>query len=234
MLRIAVIEDDCQDLLIIRELLEKLLEKKSISYSLETFESIPPSPSDLEDFSLIFLDVEIRKQSGIDLGIVLATLYPDIVLVLMSAHPRYLLDGYQTHAERFFLKPLDESVFDFEMSSILKAAQSGPGRGIKDSRIAPYRILFSEIMYIEFFQRKTVVHFLETKPLYTTLSLSEWIHLCEGEPFAQPYKCYLVNLKSVATVSNRELCLSDGTRLPVSRHFRSEFISRFETSRRRQ
>lgn len=230
-LKIAIIEDHEQDHLYVKHLVQQYFLDKEIPIEICSFFSIPENKSLFEDFSLVFLDVQIGKENGIQWGKQLIAQYPDLTILITSAHPQYLIDGYSIPAARYFLKPVDPDIFSFEMDDVLARPVFSRHQGICDPRIAPYKILFSEIVYIEYLDRKTHIVLANGTRLESTIALKEWMSILKKQAFGQPYKSFLVNLCFVESILPRDVVVSK-KHIPLSKHFRKSFIQAFDRANR--
>ena len=73
-------------------------------------------------YDIIFLDIELEDKNGIEIGHEIRKKYPDLIIIIISRHPQYLIEGYRIDAKRYLLKPIDKKLFDIEMESILKSS----------------------------------------------------------------------------------------------------------------
>ena len=231
MFNIGIIEDCEYDQMNTKKLIDDFFKNKKIQIKIHSFASLPKDLSVFNNFDLLFIDVKVKDKNGIDFCKNIIHYYPDITIIITSAHPQYLIDGYRIHASRYFLKPIDPAVFTFEMEEVISGSDFIRHFGITDSRIAPYKILFSEILYIEYLDRKTHIVLTDGKKIETTISLKEWLSIVDGYGFAQPYKCFLVNLQYVHCILPKDILVKD-VKIPLSKHFKKEFTIAFDRSRR--
>ena len=104
--------------------------------------------------------------------------------------------------------------------------------GFYDSKIAPYKIHYDKILYVEFLNRATVLHFLNGVQIKTSYPLKYWIEKLTEYGFAQPYKCYVVNLKHISGISKdeRDLFLTNNEKIPLSKFFKKTFVDNYYRS----
>lgn len=231
MLNIAVIEDCENDQIHINEMISKYFFQKSIRIHITNFSLIPKDLAVLKNIDLLFLDLHVEKENGIEFGKRLISQYPDLMIVITSNHPQYLIDGYSIHAQRYFLKPVDPEIFAFEMDEVLASSRLARKQGISDIRIAPYKVYFEDIVSIEYRDRKTIIQLENGNTYSTTISLREWRTLLQDQTFAQPYKCFLVNLHFVSSVLPRDVIVNN-TVIPLSKHYRQAFLAALDQVRR--
>jgi two-component SAPR family response regulator len=74
---------------------------------------------------IVFLDVDMPKTSGLELGISICRTFPDISIVFVTAYPQYALDSFAAHPVDFVLKPID----DKQLFSTIEHIRSKLGAG---------------------------------------------------------------------------------------------------------
>ena len=99
--------------------------------------------------------------------------------------------------------------------------------GFFDNKISHTKIFFKDILYIEFFDRKTIIHFLNGNTKETSYSLKHWIELLKNNTFSQNHKAFIVNLDYIADFKNNEVELINKETLPLSRHFKNIFMDNY-------
>ena len=124
-----------------------------------------------------------------------------------------------------------ENIFNEEMENVLGATFQ-KYMGFYDSKIAPYKIHYDKILYVEFLNRATVLHFLNGVQIKTSYPLKYWVEKLTKYGFAQPYKCYVVNLKYISGISKdeRDLFLSNNEKIPLSKFYKKTFVDNYYRS----
>jgi DNA-binding LytR/AlgR family response regulator len=82
----------------------------------------------------------------------------------------------------------------------------------------------SEIVWIEREKNSLVVHLRSWKTEKVDLPVAKLMPQLEGFPFVQVHPDYIINLNYLATVHEKDakvVDLTDGTSLPIGRHYRS-------------
>ena len=67
---------------------------------------------------VVFLDIDMPGISGIELGIKIQNVLPQIILVFVTAYSQYALEAFQAYPLDYILKPIDEERFDKTMEHI--------------------------------------------------------------------------------------------------------------------
>ena len=95
--------------------------------------------------------------------------------------------------------------------------------GFFDKNISQYKIHYKDMLYIEFLNRHTIIHFVNNIEKKTTYPLKHWIEKLSNKGFGQPYKSFLVNLDYVSGFSSdgKDIIMNNGEKNPLSKNFKS-------------
>lgn len=64
-----------------------------------------------ETLDLLFLDIELGEDSGLDLVPVMQQRYPNLIIMFISTHTRYFIYSHRLNVFQFLIKPFDERIF---------------------------------------------------------------------------------------------------------------------------
>lgn len=177
---------------------------------------------DLLKYEFLFLNIKLENKNGIELGIQIKEEFPNLHIILTSAFKEYLEDGYKTKADRFFVKPIQESLFKTEMKQLL-LSYNKKEPVFYDPKVSNFRIPYKTIVYIEYIDRYTYIHLSNHKILKNKYKMYEWLEIVKDLYFAQSYKSILINLNYVSDIKINDVVLDDGILLPLSKHFHKSF-----------
>lgn len=228
MIRNLIIDDNIDDANKLHSLLKDFYYSKNIENSIHIFSEKEIDILNLKNIDFLFLDIELKEKNGLDIGEKIREKNKNLIIIITSNYPQYLVEGYKIEAKRFFIKPIDTQSFNFEMDKIVHH-YSENNLGFIDQKISPHKIHYHKIIFIEFLDRSTILHFNNGKEIKTNYPLKYWIVFLNEMNFKQPYKCYLVNLKHVSSITKdgKHLYLSNGLKLPVSRKYRKIFKEQY-------
>lgn len=65
-----------------------------------------------------FLDIKMRKMSGLELAVRLKNIKPDIHIIFVTGYQEYAVNAFQLHATGYLLKPVDAEDVQRELSFI--------------------------------------------------------------------------------------------------------------------
>ena len=177
---------------------------------------------DLLKYEFLFLNIKLENKNGIELGIQNKEEFPNLHIILTYAFKEYLENGYKTKADRFFVKPIQESLFKTEIKQLL-LSYNKKEPVFYDPNVSNFRIPYKTIVYIEYIDRNTYIHLSNHKILKTKYKMYEWLELLKNLYFAQSYKSILINLNYVDEIKKKDVVLEDGFLLPLSKHFHKSF-----------
>ncbi len=181
-----------------------------------------------KSIDLIFLDIQMPKQTGIDF---LKTLTNPPLIIFTTAYPGYALEGYELDVLDYLLKPVSFSRF---LKSALKAQdlllKMAP---LKDpsqeyffikSNSKLEKVKMSEVLFIEGMSNYIVVH-TNQKKYVAYLTFKGMEEKLPHDLFIRIHKSYLVSLDAIQTIDQAEVRLENFT-LPLSKSYRDNVISR--------
>lgn len=176
----------------------------------------------INHFDLVFLDIELSNENGITIGKEIRKINSDIRIIIYSSYSKYLIEGYKIQADRYFLKPISQEDFNIEFENVIYRYLK-EYEGFYDKKICERKIYFKEILYIEFIDRKTQIHLLNSKKIITPYPLKYWEEKCIQQSFSKPHKSFLINLRHISGFSNHNIILINTESLPLSKHFKKSF-----------
>lgn len=221
MLRVAICDDSSKDLTIIRKMSDNLMSSLNIEYEIEEYDNGYDLLHSKISFDLILLDIEMDEINGIETAREIRKHSSDTKIIFITNSTKYLQIGYTVHADRYLVKPLNKQEFDYELSSVLNS-KILDSKFILDKRISPHKLYLRDIIYIEFYDRKTVIHKANQK-IYTYITLKEWSTLLNKYHFSRAHKAFIVNLQYVEDTETNKIILSNKEELPLSRKYKESF-----------
>lgn len=196
-----------------------------------------PSATDAEKFisenevDLIFLDVDMPGESGLDLA---RRLGGRCMIVFTTAYADYALDSYEVEALDYLLKPIrterfnravERAVERMEAKTPEGAQPSGPVITVKADRRFE-RIPVERILYIEGMGDYLLIY-LPDRRLTTRMTFKTLLDMLPPEGFIRASKSYVVNKSRIESYSASALRVAD-TEIPIGGLYREEVRKRLE------
>ncbi len=192
------------------DLLSDLRQKK------ETGESLP---------ILLFSDIELPGMSGVELGKILKLEMPQIRLVFMTAYEQYAIEGYETGAMRYLLKPPVKGEIIKILLEMIDVQSREKHIIIKNAK-EEICVAVKDILYISAEDKYLVVHTKDQKHL-TRGSLQDYEDMLNKYGFFRVHRKYLVNLRYHKSITNGNITLSNEAVVPMSRRKESAYRGAF-------
>lgn len=189
MIKILICEDIERDKLHLHQLLDSFLQSNKISYKIDYLENFDVGSNLFLEYDLIFLDIELGDYNGIEIASKIRTYNRSSIIIITSSFKKYLIDGYKIEAKRYLIKPIDEKVFNIEMQSVLSTSFKQQ-YGFFDKKISQYKIHYKDMLYIEFLNRHTIIHFVNNIEKKTTYPLKHWIEKLSNKGFGHPISLF--------------------------------------------
>lgn len=228
-MKILIYDDNKNDVENLINCIQSFLHLKKISAEIYVCKNTTQLLEKAELSDLVFLDIEIGNENGIEIGLKLKQLINKPRIIITSLFSKYLIDGYKIHADRYFIKPIKQEEFNLEMENIIQNYFE-QHIGITDLNICKEKILLKDIVYVEFKDRKTLLHFLSGTTLTTPYSLKHWANILYDYSFGQPHKSFIINFKHISAFTKQDVVMINGYLIPLSRHFKNEFNKQYMES----
>jgi DNA-binding LytR/AlgR family response regulator len=180
---------------------------------------------------LIFLDIQMPKLTGIEFVKALAE--PPLV-IFTTAYSEYALEGFELDVVDYLLKPISFARF---LKAVEKAQNYVNARNKDFSITSDYffikcngkieKIIMAEVIYIEAMANYVII-FTRQKKYITYLTFSGIEEQLPAELFVRIHKSFLVAISAIQTIDGNEV-MTSSMRLPLSKNYRNEVMSRIES-----
>lgn len=222
-LNIAICEDDGDMLEMISGSISAIFGRREVTTELTAARSTAQLRAQMERqrFDLIFLDIQMPRESGIDFARQLRERKDRTAIIYVSSQEREVFNALQTQPfgfvrKRSFLQDIEPVIDRF-----LERYREGGGErrtAVITQKSGVFRVPVDDICYIEgdgknqrlFYRDKT-----EPAPIHSTMDALEETLTPFG--FIRIHKGFLVNFQAIASILPAEVELEDGRRLPLSR-----------------
>lgn len=175
------------------------------------------------DIDILFLDIKFQTNTGIEIAKQIRDINPSIILIFLTAFPEYALSGYKVKAFDYLVKPLSYSQLENVLDRAISELESNENHFliIKDSG-SIFKIKFSEIIYIETYNRNILFHLKSG----LTITGHESLKTYEAKLDKRFYRChtgYIVNMTYVSSIQKDFAVLNSNINIPVSRYKKKKF-----------
>ncbi|MCR5093451.1 MAG: LytTR family DNA-binding domain-containing protein [Lachnospiraceae bacterium] len=197
-------------------LVERILDSRGIDHIVHHFSSsreLMKSVREEGAYHLYLMDMQLDTENGISVARALRQMGEDGALIFISRTTEHAIDGYKVQADDYLLKPVREDLLDESLMRVMKARKT---MLIRTSAGEVCPVEMGRVQWVEAFAHKTELH--AGSQVYSVgRMLSEIAEMFSDGRFYRNHRSYMVNLDYVVSVDKRQLRLSDGTTLPISR-----------------
>jgi two-component system, LytTR family, response regulator len=247
-IRVAIIDDEPLG----RQKIRRLLRGEDDFEVVGEYDGEEPTIRELRRLGpdLIFLDIQMPTEDGFAL---LRRLDPDSMprVIFVTAYDQYALRAFEIHASDYLLKPFDRDRFQQALARVKESIQGDRSKSVdrrlielledlKTEKKFPDRIAVKSGGYVHFV-RTSDLNYIEAAGNYVRLHVSAKSYLLREtmndiqsklnpKQFVRIHRSTLVNVDSVKELQpwfggSSVVILNDGTRLNMSRAFRSDLSS---------
>lgn len=176
----------------------------------------------VDNIDLLFLDIELAEESGIDLAAELNKKNPKTMIIFVSSYPFYVTDTYTVEAAQFFVKPLNKEIFEKEFSRILNLYETRQEQFVR--KCSGEDILFykKDIVYMESCKRIIKVFLADHTEQEYYGKISDEEEFFSNSTMIHCHKGFLVNLDYVYGLSHTDITMrfpdQIQIKIPISRN----------------
>lgn len=214
-MRIAVCDDEEQYSFLIKKQIENIF--KSLDILIDTYQN---GNELLESFKMhpydvVFLDIEMPAVNGISLARKLRGFSEDVVLIFLTGHVEYALEGYEVNALRYLTKPVKADKLREVLNYVAEREKRRRLLWLK-TKEGEERVAVSQILYLEAQNQNIVIH-TEKKKYVVRYNIGDYEQELKEDGFFRIHRGYLIALGKVKSLRKREVVLEGDICLPVSR-----------------
>ncbi len=180
---------------------------------------------------LMFIDINMPELNGLDL---VRTLDKPPIVVFVTAHSEYAMEGFRVNAIDYLLKPIGYVDFLKSANKVKSWFDSYSYPGSEDLKTnreflfvkSDYKILrisFEEIKYIEGMSEYIKIHRVDSNPVMTLLSMKYIEDVLPKEKFLRVHRSYIVNLSKISVIERNRIILDEKVVIPVGNQYKSRF-----------
>lgn len=229
--RIAVCDDESYIIELMKKMLKKAEKELDASFSCSFFASGNSLMETKEDFDIVFLDIGMGEQSGMEIAKTLRSQGFDGILIFVTTLTQYALEGYSVHAYEFICKPLEYGRLHNTLRNCIRILSS---RTFETVRVTygpqVYNLDITHILYFEVFDHFLEVNMDNGKKIQCSGTLSEFEEKLSDRHFYRCYQSFLINLRFVDLIAQKEVVVA-GAHIPLSKYKRKGLLDAFASYR---
>lgn len=168
---------------------------------------------------LLFVDINMPDINGIDL---VRSLTVKPVVIFITAHRKFAVEGFELEALDYLLKPLNFDRFSRTIQRALEYHQYKQQSGTLPAAAifvrAEYKLVkiaLQDVLYIEGLQDYIKIHLQLGKPVMTLMTLKAMLEKLPPAQFRRIHRSYIVPVNRVTAIVNKKVRLGNTIELPI-------------------
>lgn len=222
-MRIAICDDEERDLLALKEAVNTFDQGGSIEVCAFSSAAALYSATVEKPFDIAILDIEMPPPNGYTIAEKLVKTEPAPIIIFLTNSMEYTIRGYGI-AFRYLTKPIDQNQLNTALSVAVKEASAK--RFVFSMDGSSHVIRMDDIYYFEVFNHHTILHTMDQAYTFRATLKEIMLELPVGY-FGSPHQSYIINFNYVKTAMVKEIHLTNGIVIPVSRRKQQEFDNQF-------
>lgn len=240
-LQILIVDDEAQSRDLIRKLLIDFLPPSFIDEA----QDVATAVKKLNDnrFDLLFLDVQMRGETGFDL---LNKVPVSFDIIFTTAHSEFAVKAFRYSATDYLMKPIDPeefreavektikkieikkpSVEQIQFLKEIKAANKLPDKLTIPTATGFLFVNISEIVYCHAVGNYTEFYLTNKEKIISSYTLGYYSEILETENFFRIHRSYLINLSQIRMYKKGEggsIVMNNGEEIEVARSNKENFL----------
>lgn len=240
-LKILIVDDEAQS----RDLIRKLLLDFFPANTIDEAQDVATAANKINHsyFDLVFLDVQMRGETGFDL---LNKVNVDFEIIFATAHSEFAVKAFRYSATDYLMKPIDTEEFkkavekaiqkikikkhsteQIEFLKEIKAGKKLPDKFTIPTATGFLFVSISDIIYCHAVSNYTEFHLANKEKIISSYTLGYYNDLLEEHNFFRVHRSYLINLSQIKMYKKGEggvLVMNNGEEIEIARSNKENFL----------
>ncbi len=218
MYKFAICDDDVVFCRKFEMLLSRIMEERHAEYSLACYNdggSFAASIRAGEKYDLVFLDIMIKEDNGLELARTLRRKENVSDIVFVTDYDEYAVDSYDVEPLHYLIK--SDNMEKLETAMIRFISKNSPCKICVSTANGLVFLPLCDIMCFEIYGHDIVIHLSNGTKQECRGTLKQIETLLPPESFIRLHRSYLVNLDFISEISHNNITLSDGMNIPLGK-----------------
>lgn len=222
-MRLAICDDDENDLLLLKSQIMQCSCTKGLA--LHCFDKAADlfRADESMNFDIAILDIEMAAPNGFEIAQKLKMRRPSPIIIFLTNSMEYTIRGYGV-AFRYLTKPIKKEQLATALSAAINEVKAN--RFVFAADGISHIIRLDDIYYFEVFNHHTVLHTMDSEYTFRA-TLKDVVDQLPMGYFGSPHQSYIVNFVHIKTATAKELHLTNGMVVPISRRRQQDFGAQF-------
>lgn len=230
--QIGICDDEIYQIKVNRLFLEEIASNNNIELECHGFTNGTQLKKYMmnRDLDVLFMDIDLEKESGVELAAQLSKQHPQMVIAFVTGHREFMEDAFDMDAMGYLVKPYEigrmERVLQRSLLQVSALKQSVNEQEIvvNDENLKK-KIKCKEIIYVQRQQSKSVI--VTGRRQYCVYETITALHERLGEKFLRVNQSEIVNIGEIKAIEGNMVKLKNNMEMPIGRTFRDSVIEKY-------
>lgn len=194
---------------------------------------------DREDADLLFVDIDMPDQNGLDF---VGSLDGFRFVIFTTAYSEFAIDGFKLNAIDYLLKPFGYDDFlkavekAVSLKELIERSRSADEARQEEAAVedreflsvrADYRTMLvriSDIVYLESVGEYVRLHIAGSSPIVTLFRLKNMETTLPADSFMRVHRSYIVNLRRITGYAKGRIYFDGEEYVPLGEKYREQFL----------
>ncbi len=194
---------------------------------------------DREDADLLFVDIDMPDQNGLDF---VGSLDGFRFVIFTTAYSEFAIDGFKPNAIEYLLKPFGYDEFlkavdkAVSLKELIERSRSADEARQEEAAVedreflsvrADYRTMLvriSDIVYLESVGEYVRLHIAGSSPIVTLFRLKNMETTLPADSFMRVHRSYIVNLRRITGYAKGRIYFDGDEYVPLGEKYREQFL----------
>ena len=223
-MNVAVVDDNKTDQNELTGYLTKYCNENQFHCQIYTYQNGPDFLASLgrESFDLIFLDIYMNGENGIQIAEKIRLHNPDVLIIFSTTSRSHAVEGFRVRAFDYLVKPYAYDRFEETMNHCSQAlTKHAHYIEVKEGRFYT-KVLLDDIIYVDYYNHYIQIH-TRSRMIRSYMPFSEFAPMLTCYPqFLTCYRNCLVNMDKIEIQDGKDFIMVTGERVPISRGMKNE------------
>lgn len=177
-------------------------------------------------YEVIFLDIYIGEESGIDVAKRIRQMDSDVAIVFVTSSPDFALDGFSVNALHYLVKPVSSKGIQETFARLAKLRPEGSQTITVMSNRMSMEIPVATILYADIYSKLCTIH-CQNQEVKTYTPIDELERELVPFGFLRSHRSYLVNMRFIDHFDEEHFFLKNGESVLIRQIHRAEIKKKY-------
>lgn len=216
-MNIAIVDDNKEQLEYILEQIREVWQKREPEGVFTAFSDVTEIYPLISEYDVVFMDIKMPEKDGITAATELSAMAPELIIVFVSDYDSYVWDSFRARPVYFLRKARLSQELPFVVSQCMDAYVKNNQLVLIDTPKETFRCCVRDIYYIEA-QGRNISLCLGGEMKNMQITFSQIEDIIQNPLFLKVHRSYLVNSFHIQSLQKKQVILTNGEVLPVSKY----------------